>query len=155
MKFRAVLVVSKATHFLAWWISASLALCIALPQHGCPYNFRVRIISLGRISFTGNMICGGRGNNSRVGAAHVLHCLPWYCEGTGRHEGSRPLGCLQCLNISTIIWISRVHEGRIYTTMSFLDWCSYLFQYTKMVTIRVKCWEIDYRAMGWEFHLPE
>ena len=43
------------------------------------------------------MICGWRGNNSRVGAAHVLHYLPGYCEGTGSHVGFRPLGMLAVL----------------------------------------------------------
>ena len=37
--------------------------------------------------------------------------------------------------------------------MSFLEWISYLFQYTKKVAICVKCWEIDSRALGWEFQL--
>ena len=61
-------------------------------------------------------------------------------------------GSLQCLNIPTNIWIYSLVCGRICTTMRFLEWCSYLFQYTKMVAICVTCWEIDSRAMEWEFH---
>ena len=62
-------------------------------------------------------------------------------------------GCLQCLNISSIIWTYRVYEWRMYTTMSFLEWFSYLFQYPKMVAIHVKCWEIYSRGRGRDFQL--
>ena len=77
------------------------------------------------------------------------------CHGIVRLQGGMWVlglwGCLQCLNISSIIWTYRVDEWKIYTTMRFLEWFSYLFQYTKKVALRVKCWEIQSRAVGWDF----
>ena len=155
MHFRGVLVAKNATHFLGWWIRDSLALGVALPRQGYPYNYHVIIISLGRISFTGDMICGWPRNSSWVGATHVLRYLPWYHEGTERNVGSRTLGMLVVLANFSIIWTYKVDEGRIYNTLSFLEWFSSLFQYTKKMEIPVKCWEIHSRAMGWDFPLGE
>ena len=62
-------------------------------------------------------------------------------------------GCLQCLNISSIIWTYRVDEWRMPTTMSFLERFSYLFQYPRMVAMHIKCCEIYSRVSGWDFQL--
>ena len=65
------------------------------------------------------MICGWRGNNSRVGAAHVLHYLSWCCECRGRHVGSRPLRKLAVLEYSyyhlnlQFSWWKNLHYNEI------------------------------------------
>ena len=105
--------------FLDWWISDSFALCIAHPGHGCPYNFRVISITLSRIRLPGNMICVWRRKSSLVGATHILQYLPWYCEVTGRHVGSTPLGMLAVLEYFKYhlnlqgIWVKNVHYNEL------------------------------------------
>ena len=104
-------------------------------------------IYLGQVGLLRNIICGW------LGAVLVLdlHMSLATCHDIMRVQGATWIlglwGCFQCLNICNIIWAYRLDKRRIYKTVSFFQWFSYLFRYTEKVTASSKICDANVKAL--------
>ena len=133
----------------SWADGSVTALLCAMPclDRGCPCRSHVISICLGRIRLTRTWFV------IDDGAVLVLeiHMSLATCHDIMRVQGATWIlglwGCFQCLNICNIIWAYRLDKRRIYKTVSFFQWFSYLFRYTEKVTAFSKICDANVKAL--------